>query len=177
MKTNIALIGMAGAGKSSVGTELADFLGLAFVDVDVLIEEDQGRPLQEVLNVMGLHGFRALEEKVLLTLDCENHVIATGGSAIYSDAGMEHLEKSAYLVLLDVALPVLEQRVGDFAERGLVKEGGQSFAQLFAERQPLYRKHADLIVPCTDRSVHDICKSIQDWWLTMLKGEKDMAES
>ncbi len=177
MKTNIALIGMAGAGKSSVGLELAGLLGLAFVDVDILIEEDQGRPLQEVLNLSGLQGFRALEEKVLLTLDCENHVIATGGSAIYSDAGMAHLEKSAYLVLLDVALPVLEQRVGDFAQRGLVKEGGQSFAQLFAERQPLYRKHADLVVPCTDLPVPAICKSIQDWWQMLLKAEMEKAES
>ncbi|MBU1140498.1 MAG: shikimate kinase [Proteobacteria bacterium] len=164
MKTNIALIGMAGAGKSSVGSELASLLGLAFVDVDILIEEDQGLPLQEVLKASGLQGFRVLEEKILLSLNRQNHVIATGGSAIYSDAGMKHLKKTAYLVLLDVALPVLEQRVGDFAERGLVKEGSQSFAQLFAERQPLYRNHADLIVPCTDRSVADVCRFIQDWW-------------
>ncbi|MBU0944215.1 MAG: shikimate kinase [Proteobacteria bacterium] len=164
MKTNIALIGMAGAGKSSVGLELARLLNLAFVDVDNLIEEDQGLPLQEVLQATGLHGFRALEEKVLLALERKNHVIATGGSAIYSGAGMEHLKKSACLVLLDVALPVLEERVGDFAARGLVKEGGQSFAQLFAERQPLYRDHADLIVSCNQRSVSEICRFIQDWW-------------
>lgn len=164
MKTNIALIGMAGAGKSSVGSELASLLGLAFVDVDTLIEEDQGLPLQEVLQGAGLQGFRGLEEKILLSLNRRNHVIATGGSAVYSKAGIEHLKKTSYLVLLDVALPVLEQRVGDFAERGLVKEGNQSFAQLFAERQPLYKKYADLIVPCTDRSVSAICRVIQDWW-------------
>lgn len=164
MKTNIALIGMAGAGKSSVGRELAGLLGLAFVDVDILIEKDQGLSLQEVLQNLGLEGFRALEEKVLLSLECDNHVIATGGSAVYSEAGMNHLKKSAYLVLLDVALPVLEERVGDFTGRGLVKEGSQSFAQLFAERHPLYMNHADLIVPCTDRSVPDICRSIQEWW-------------
>jgi shikimate kinase len=164
MKSNIALIGMAGAGKSSVGLELASLLDLAFVDVDNLIEEDQGLPLQEVLQSSGLQGFRALEEKVLLTLELKNHVIATGGSAIYSAAGMEHLKKTSCLVLLDVALPVLEERVGDFAERGLVKEGSQSFAQLFTERQPLYREQADLIVPCTQHSVSDICRFIQNWW-------------
>lgn len=163
-KTNIVLIGMAGAGKSSVGSELATLLDLAFVDVDTLIEEDQGLPLQEVLDVLGLQGFRMAEKKVLISLDCKNHVIATGGSAIYSQTAMEHLKKSSCLVFLDVPLWVLEQRVGNFAERGLVKEDGQSFAQLFAEREPLYREHADFIVPCSERSVSDICRSIQDWW-------------
>lgn len=161
-KTNIVLIGMAGAGKSTVGRELSRLSGLDFVDVDTLIEEDQAAPLQELFNDLGIMGFRSLEEKILLTLNYQDHVIATGGSAIYSQAGMEHLKQSSLLVLLDVSLALLQKRVGDFSARGLVKTGDQSFEQLFAERQPLYRKYADLTIDCTDRAVSDICKAIMD---------------
>ncbi|MEA3468056.1 MAG: shikimate kinase [Thermodesulfobacteriota bacterium] len=160
-KSNIVLIGMAGAGKSTVGKGLARLSHLGFVDVDTLIEEDQKTLLQNLLNDLGAQGFRNLEEKVLLSLAYHNHVIATGGSAIYSEAGIEHLKKSSILVYLDVALPILKQRVGDFSSRGLVKTDNQSFEQVFAERQPLYAKHAELVVDCTDRSVTDICKVIQ----------------
>lgn len=160
--TNIVLIGMAGAGKSTVGKELAQLLGLRFVDVDTIIEKSQNTALQELLSGLGVHGFRRLEEKTLLSLEYNHHVIATGGSAIYSNAGMEHLKKTAPLVLLDVSFALLEQRVGDFSTRGLVKSSGQNFRQLFAERQPLYEKHADLTIECTDRSVSDICVSIKN---------------
>ena len=159
--TNIVLIGMAGAGKSSVGRELANLSGLEFVDVDTVIEKNQNIALQELLNSLGVQGFRSLEEKILLSLDYQSHVIATGGSAIYSDAGMEHLKNTGVLVLLDVSFSLLEQRVGDFSARGLVKSSGQTFKELFAERQPLYAKYADLTIECTDRSVSDICMSIK----------------
>jgi shikimate kinase len=159
-KTNIALVGMAGAGKSTVGKELAHLLGLGFVDVDCLIEEDQKTPLQELLNELGVHGFRKVEEKILLSLSCNNHVIATGGSAIYSQAGITHLKKTGIVVSLDVGLPILKQRVGDFSARGLVKTAGQSFDEVFLERQPLYTKYADFVIDCSRRSVSDICESI-----------------
>lgn len=162
IQTNIVLIGMAGAGKSTVGEELARLLGLRFVDVDTVIEKSQNAVLQELLNGLGAHGFRRLEEKILLSLNYRNHVIATGGSAIYSNVGMEHLKETAVMVLLDVSFTLLEQRVGDFSSRGLVKVSGQNFKQLFAERQPLYEKHADLTIECTDRSVSEICVSIKN---------------
>ena len=161
-QTNIVLIGMAGAGKSTVGRELANQSGLTFVDVDAVIEKDQNTPLQKLLNDLGVQGFRDLEEQILLSLDLQDHIIATGGSAIYSQAGMEHLKKTGVLVLLDVSLALSQQRVGDFSARALVKSNNQSFEQLFAERQPLYAKHADVTIDCTDRSVSDICASIKD---------------
>jgi shikimate kinase len=160
-KTNIALIGMAGAGKSTVGRELAPLLDRDFVDVDSLIEEVQETPLQEVLNTLGVDGFRQVEENILLSMDYHDHVIATGGSAVYSRAGLEHLQRSSVLVFLDVSLHVLKKRVGDFSTRGLVKTSSQSFEQVFAERHPLYRKHADLVIDCSDLSVAEICISIQ----------------
>jgi len=160
--TNIVLIGMAGAGKSSVGIELARLLGRSFVDVDRLIEAEHKISLQELLKNLGVHGFRQKEEEILLSMDYQDHVIATGGSAVYSQLGMEHLQRSGVLILLDVPLPVLKKRVGDFSNRGLVKTSHQSFDQLFAERHPLYSKYADLVIDCTDRSVAEICTSIQN---------------
>lgn len=161
-KSNIVLIGMAGSGKSTVGTDLARLLGLGFVDVDTLIEADQHAPLQDLLNDLGVQGFRNLEEKVILSMQYKNHVIATGGSAIYSEAGIAHLKRSSVLVLLDVALPVLQQRVGDCSMRGLVKTENQSFAQLFEERSPLYQKHADIVIPCGDKSGTSLCQLIRE---------------
>jgi len=152
---------MAGAGKSTVGKELAKLSNLHFIDVDNLIEKDRKSPLQDVLNDLGVQGFRRLEEKILLSLEYHNHVIATGGSAIYSEAGIEHLKISGIMVYLDVALSLLMKRVGDFSSRGLVKTENQDFEQVFVERQPLYAKHADLVVDCTDLSVTAICNSIQ----------------
>lgn len=162
MKNNIVLIGMAGAGKSSVGAFLAKTMNLHFVDVDTLIEEDQNAPLQQVLERHGVPGFRKLEEKVILTMQQRNHVIATGGSAIYSEAGMAHLKQFSLLVLLDVPLPILQQRVGNFSSRGLVKTEGQSFAELVEERLPLYQKHADCTVSCDEKTVETICQLIRE---------------
>ena len=160
-KNNIVLIGMAGAGKSTVGAALAKSMNLGFVDVDTLIEEDQQAPLQNVLTAHGTTGFRQLEEKAILAMQQHNHVIATGGSAIYSEAGMAHLKRSALLLLLEVSLPVLQQRVGNFSSRGLVKAEGQSFIQLYEERLPLYQKHADYTIPCDGKSVDTLCKEIR----------------
>jgi len=159
-KNNIVLIGMAGAGKSSVGISLAEELNLNFVDVDTLIEKDQQMPLQRILDIQGVTGFRKLEEMIILSMKQQNHVIATGGSAIYSEAGMAHLKQSALLVLLEVPLPILQQRVGNCSSRGLVKTEGQSFEQLFKERLPLYRQYADHIIPCKEKSVKTICQLI-----------------
>ena len=159
-QNNIVLIGMAGAGKSSVGIVLAKKLNLNFIDVDTLIEEKQQAPLQQIVNDLGITGFRKLEEKVILHMQQQNHVIATGGSAIYSETGMTHLKQSSLFILLDVPLSVLQQRVGDFSSRGLIKAEGQSFEQLFQERLPLYQKYADITIPCDGKSVTAICQLI-----------------
>ncbi len=160
LKTNIVLIGMAGSGKSTVGSELARVLNVAFVDVDMLIEESRQTPLQELLDGLGVQGFRKAEEQVLLGIDVKHHVIATGGSAIYSQVGMDHLRESSVLVLLEVDLDILKQRVGNFGDRGLVKTRGQSFEDVYGERLPLYKKNADIVVDCSDRSVSAICNFI-----------------
>ena len=159
-KTNLVLIGMAGAGKSTVGPLLARMLVYGFVDVDDLIVADQQQSLQALVDRHGAAWFRELEERILLGLNLHRHIMATGGSAIYGAAGMKHLQESGLVVYLDVPLAILEARVGDVATRGLAREEGQSFAQLFAERQPLYLKYADIRIECAEKTIAAICDEI-----------------
>lgn len=151
---------MAGAGKSTVGPLLAQMLSYGFIDVDDLIVADQQQSLQELVDRHGAVWFRELEERILLGLERQHHVIATGGSAIYGEAGMRHLQESGLVVYLDVPLKVLEARVGDVAIRGLARAEGQSFAQLYAERQPLYHRYADIRIVCAGKTLAQICAAI-----------------
>jgi shikimate kinase len=144
---NVVLIGMPGAGKSTVGVLLAKALSRAFVDTDVLIQVREGRRLQELLDALGPEGFEALEERHLLGLQCASSVIATGGSAIYSPRAMAHLKSGGTVIYLDLPLPQLRQRLGDAGTRGIVRRPGQTLEELEAERRPLYGRYADRTVP------------------------------
>jgi shikimate kinase len=159
-KSNIILIGMAGCGKSAVGRRLAGMLHLAFVDTDDLIVRAQGRSLQEIVNSQGPLGFRRIEEEILLGTNLRGHVIATGGSTIYSTAGMAHLGSIGYIVLLQVELAVLQARVDNAPTRGLVKEPEQSFADLYQERLPLYLKYAEYIYDCGGQGIESVCRGL-----------------
>ena len=159
-KTNLVLIGMAGAGKSTVGPLLARMLAYGFVDVDDLIAADQQQSLQALVDRHGAVWFRELEEKILLGLELQRHVIATGGSAIYGEAGMWYLRQNGLVIYLDVPLAVLEARVGDVTTRGLARQEGQSFSQLFTERQPLYHRYADIRIECAGKTLEEICAAI-----------------
>ncbi len=157
---NIVLIGMAGAGKSTVGPLLADRLGCRFTDTDDLIAASRSASLQQVLDSLGQDRFRALEEQILRAVNLENHVIATGGSAVYSSSGMEHLQDIGLVVWLDVALPELEARVNNLDSRGLVNPDGSSFADLYQQRLGLYRRYAELRIDCSRKGVQAIVDDI-----------------
>jgi len=159
-KTNIVLIGMPGAGKSTVGVVLAKRLGFDFLDTDVLIQARQGHRLQEIINADGLAAFRQIEEASLLSLSCRRTVIATGGSAVYSEAGMAALKRRGTLVFLDLPLAELQQRVRDMDTRGMVIDPGESFADLFTHRRPLYQRWAELTVDGRGKSVEDLAVAI-----------------
>lgn len=163
-KANVVLIGMPGAGKSTVGVVLAKRLGLAFIDVDVVIQSRQGRRLQQLIDAQGLAAFRRIEEETLLGLPTSGTVIATGGSAVYSEIAMATLQASGTVVFLEVPLATLEGRVRDMDQRGLVMEAGETFADLFRRRQPLYRRWADLTVAAgshgVEQVVTDICAGL-----------------
>jgi shikimate kinase len=159
-KTNIVLVGMSGAGKSTVGVLLAKWTARDFVDTDVLIQASQQRSLQDIVDREGYLALRRVEEQALLSLNLKNHVIATGGSAVYSPAAMAHLKKNGVVVFLGVELARLRERLGDFATRGIVRRPGQTLEQLFEERDILYRKYADITVPCTDMTHEHVCQEI-----------------
>ncbi|WP_456386804.1 shikimate kinase [Desulfolithobacter sp.] len=160
--SNIILIGMAGAGKSTVGRLLAERTGRPYLDTDDLISAAGNGSLQEILDRDGLTSFKALEERVLLNLSCRDHVIATGGSVIYSRKGMAHLKKIGWLVFLDVDLEELEKRVQNQDSRGLINPSGISFDALYRERLPLYNTFCDLRIRATDLSAEEICDIIAD---------------
>lgn len=159
-KSNIVLVGMPGSGKSTIGVILAKMTSRNFVDTDVLLQTSQGRSLQDIVDTAGHMVLREVEEKVLLTVNCHNHVIATGGSAIYSHDAMTHLRSNGAIVFLNVDLATLESRVHDFDTRGLAKRPDQSFADLFEERFTLYMKYADVTVECIDLAQEEICEKI-----------------
>ncbi|UOO38241.1 shikimate kinase [Oscillospiraceae bacterium CM] len=147
MKNNIILIGMPGAGKSTAGVILAKTLGLGFVDTDILISKQCGMTLQKYIDTYGIVDFLKAEEHAALTLDCENTVIATGGSMVLSDIAMQHLGSGSVTVFIDVPLAVLTRRLRNIKTRGIVLRPGQTISGVYSERQPLYRRYADLTVP------------------------------
>ena len=139
----ISLIGMPGAGKSTVGRLLAQQLGLRFADTDRDIESRAGMTLQEIIDSSGHLALRAQEEAVLLSVDLSNAVVATGGSVIYSKAIMERLQQAGPVLYLRVELPTLEQRVAAEPPRGIASGADFSYADVYAERCPLYEHYAD----------------------------------
>lgn len=147
-QTNVALIGMPGAGKSTLGVLLAKRSARDFLDTDIHIQEAEGASLAQLIEERGIEGFRRIEERVVLGLDCAHSVIATGGSVVYSDAAMEHLGAIGVRVFLDVPLAELERRLGDLDARGVIYAPGQTFAGLFEERRALYLRWCDLRVDC-----------------------------
>lgn len=160
MSSNIVLIGMPGSGKSTVGVILAKKTMKDFVDTDILIQKSQARPLQDIVDKDGYLALREIEETVLLDLNVHNHVVSTGGSAVYGERAMAHLKSSGIAVFLDVTLDTLEARVPDFSTRGLAKRPDQSFEELFAERNALYRRYADVTVKCDGLTPEQVCASI-----------------
>jgi shikimate kinase len=158
--SNIVLIGMPGSGKSTVGVILAKLTHRAFVDTDLLIQKEQGRSLQDIVDRDGYLKLRELEEKTILKLEYRSHVIATGGSAVYSQAAMTHLKRYGIAVFLNVDLESLLARVNDFETRGLAKRPDQGVADLFSERQALYRKYADVIIDCEGITHEEVCARI-----------------
>ena len=158
--SNIVLIGMPGAGKSTVGVILAKLTGRDFVDTDVLIQLEEGRKLQDIVDADGYQVLREIEERVLLGLTCRHHVVATGGSAAYSEPAMRHLGQSGRVVFLDVDRLTLESRVKDFGSRGLARRADQTFEHIFNERYPLYQRHANIQVSCSGLTPEEVCAAI-----------------
>jgi shikimate kinase len=149
MDTNIILIGMPGAGKSTVGVVLAKTLGKKFIDTDLLIQQTEHRLLQQIIQADGIASFLAVEEQVVLRLTAANAVIATGGSVVYSPVAMARLKRSGTVVYLQLRLDELETRITNMSSRGIAIGPGQQLSDLYRERMPLYESYADLTVACS----------------------------
>jgi shikimate kinase len=171
-KSNIVLIGMPGAGKSTVGVVLAKRLGFGFVDTDILIQAKEDRRLQDIIDKEGLAVFRRIEERVLLELKARRTVIATGGSVIYSEAGMRALKGNGLVVFIDVPLAELKKRIRDMDARGMVIDPGESFADLFRRRRPLYRHWADRTVESPEETVEEVAGRIAELARGLRRDEK-----
>ena len=140
------LIGMPGAGKSTLGVLLAKKLGMDFVDTDILIQSRTGKTLQQLLDEKDYLHLRRVEEQVLLDIHNCNAVIATGGSAVYSQAAVAHLKKNGLLVYLQASREILKKRIHDYETRGIAGRPGQCFASLYDERTLLYERYADVTI-------------------------------
>ena len=135
---NIVLIGMPGAGKSTLGVLLAKAIGYDFIDTDLMIQRQAGMTLGHYLADRGYQALRQLEAEVICALDHAGTVIATGGSAVYSDAAMQHLRASGRVVFLHCGIDILDQRIASMNERGIAAPSGQT--------SPMSKQSAS---PCT----------------------------
>ena len=145
---NIVLIGMPGSGKSTVGVLLAKALGYGFLDVDLVIQRQEGALLQDILDARGVDAFLDAEEKAVCSGRCQEHVIAPGGSAGCREKAALHLKSLGPVVYLKVPLEELQQRIQNLSTRGVAMEPGQTLADVMAYRAPLYDKYADLVIDC-----------------------------
>ncbi len=145
-KTNIVLIGMPGVGKSTIGVILAKVLGYSFLDADLLIQEQEGKLLREIIEEKGTDGFIQVENRVNASIRADRAIIATGGSVVYGKEAMEHLKEIGRVVYLKVSYAILEKRLADIKGRGVVLKEGQTLETLFEERSKLYEQYADIEV-------------------------------
>ncbi|WP_136806161.1 shikimate kinase [Desulfosediminicola flagellatus] len=159
-KSNIVLIGMPGSGKSTIGIILAKLTAKNFIDTDVLIQLEENRTLQDIVDTDGHMELRKIEERVLLGVNHRDHIIATGGSAAYSDKAMRHLQKNGLIIFLNADLTCLRSRIRNYDTRGLAKRPDQSFQDLFDERFELYNRYSDISVDCSKRTQEEVCEEI-----------------
>lgn len=159
---NIVLIGMPGAGKSTVGVVLAKKLGYGFVDSDLVIQSREGRLLHEIISERGVEGFWTVEEEANISIEAERAVIATGGSVVYGCKAMEHLKQIGTVVYLKLSCEAIADRLGDLDERGVTLRDGQGLTELYAERVPLYEKYADFTVDCEHLPIREIVELISN---------------
>lgn len=159
---NITLIGMPGAGKSTVGVVLAKKLGYNFLDSDLLIQKQESKLLHEIIAEKGLDGFEQIENEVNSKIETTHSIIATGGSVVYGTKAMMHLKSISTVVYLKLDYEELVDRLGDLEERGVAIRSGQTLLDLYDERIPLYEKYADITIDCTHKSIREIVMEISN---------------
>lgn len=159
---NIILIGMPGCGKSTIGVLLAKTLGTFFIDTDLIIQVRQKNTLQRIIDTEGIENFLRYEEEALLTVDGSDSVVATGGSAVFSEKAMKHLKSSGICVMLDVPLFELEKRLRNVKTRGIACKKGETVADIMKTREPFYSRWADIRIDCHGLFAEEIVEKVAE---------------
>ena len=162
MKNNIVLIGMPGAGKSTVGVVLAKALGYDFLDSDLVIQAKTGKRLYEIIDESGIDGFLDVENRINAGIWAKKTVIATGGSVIYGEEAMEHLKEIGFVIYLKVSYNSLEKRLGNLLKRGVAIRSGNTLLDLYNERIPLYEKYADSIIDEENKDIREVVNAVME---------------
>lgn len=160
MKDNIILIGMPGAGKSTVGVVLAKALGYNFVDSDLVIQKETGKRLFEIIDEVGIDEFLNIENRINAAISVEKSVVATGGSVIYGEEAMEHLKSIGKVIYLKTDYESLEMRLGNLLKRGVAIRSGNTLLDLYNERVPLYEMYADITIDTKNKGIREVVESI-----------------
>lgn len=159
---NVTLIGMPASGKSTVGVLLAKRLGFSFVDVDIVIQEKEGRLLKQIIAEEGQEGFMAVENRVNAELTVHHSVIAPGGSVIYGEEAMDHLKEISTVVYLKLSYEEVENRLGNLVDRGVVLRDGMTLKDLYEERVPYYEKYADITIEETGQEAGNTVDALRE---------------
>ena len=160
-KSNVILIGMPAVGKSTLGVLLAKQLGFAYIDTDLIIQTGEQARLQEIIRRHGVKEFCRIEAEYVQNITARQTVIATGGSVVYAQQAMARLRDLGRIIFLDIEPGILTDRLNNLDSRGVVYMPGQSIAQLCAERRPLYRKYAQITIPCAGHTPQQLVSQIQ----------------
>ena len=157
---NVILVGMPGCGKSTCGVLVAKHLCKSFLDTDLLIQQNEGMKLSQIIEKKGLEGFNQAERNSVLTLYTKNCIIATGGSMVYHQDAMEKLKEGGIVVYLEISFKNMTRRIRNFKTRGVVLKEGYSLKDMYDERANLYRKYADIVIDVNKNSIEDTVKQI-----------------
>lgn len=173
MKDNLIFIGMPAVGKSTVGVVVAKRLGKRFVDVDLVIQEQEKKLLREIIADVGEDGFLKVENRVNAGIEAENSVISPGGSVVYCEKAMRHYKEIGTIVYLKASYQTIKRRIRNPKKRGVVLREGQTLRDLYNERVPYFEKYADITV-CEDgcrieETIENVLNAVENYKKTLDK--------
>ena len=161
----VALVGLMGVGKTTIGRRLADHFGLPFVDADEEIEKAAGMTIADIFANYGEKGFRDGEQRVIARLlEGEPRILATGGGAILDPDNRQWLAARGYVVYLHASIEQQLARTERTDTRPLLQGGNRrdTLERLFLTRDPLYREIADLVLPTDGRNARALAREIEE---------------